>query len=93
MNQFLSILTCFYQKVICVSRATRNNYLLRTGISEDKLIVIPNAIKTKSKSETKNKSEMVDNHKLSIIFVGRLSYRRGVGLLVDILPDFVKRYK
>jgi glycosyltransferase involved in cell wall biosynthesis len=54
------------------------------------VVVIPNAADIKIKLKPyKN----YDNKKpLNIVFVGRLTYRRGVDLLIDILEDFLQRF-
>lgn len=33
-----------YDKFICVSRATRNNFILRCHVNSSKIIIIPNAV-------------------------------------------------
>lgn len=77
-----------YNKFICVSRAVRNNLLLRAHIASDKSIIIPNAVFSSISEFKKGKNE-----KIRIVIVGRLVYRRGVDLLIDLLPQFCERNK
>jgi phosphatidylinositol glycan class A protein len=80
-NWVISTTYKLYSKFICVSRAVRNNMILRSYINSTKMVVIPNAVLSNSTSFVRP-----FNKKVRIVIVGRLVYRRGTDLLIKILP-------
>ena len=81
LNWVLYTLYKLYSKFICVSRATRNNLILRSGISSSNMVVIPNAVVSSGLKRTDRMER-----KIRIVIVGRLVYRRGTDLLIKLLP-------
>jgi phosphatidylinositol N-acetylglucosaminyltransferase subunit A len=77
-----------YSKFICVSRAVRNNLILRTAIRSSSMVVIPNAVL----SSRLQRIEQIRG-KIRIVIVGRLVYRRGTDLLIKLLPTLCERNK
>lgn len=80
-NWVINTIYKLYSKFICVSRATRNNLILRSGISSSNMVVIPNAVVSPGLQRTERKEG-----KIRIVIVGRLVYRRGTDLLIKLLP-------
>ena len=83
----------FCDYIIAVSKATRNNILIRSQIDINKVIVIPNGVSDVFMyKKTKTKNINIDQTKkiIKIITVGRMTYRRGIDLLIDILPKVCK---
>jgi phosphatidylinositol glycan class A protein len=74
-------------KIICVSRTTRENLRLRMNVDVDKFVVIPNALDSSKFKQSASKSKSLP---IKLITVGRLFYRKGVDLLVDIIPTLFK---
>lgn len=52
--------------------------------------MIPNAAEIKNTPN--NKKPYDPKNPIKIIFVGRLTYRRGVDLLIDVLDSFIERH-
>lgn len=71
-------------KIIAVSKTTRNNIITRSGICKSKLIVIPNGVA--DVRHFKKNRIITPNTKIKIITVGRMTFRRGTDLLIEILP-------
>lgn len=85
-NFFLHVLFPHYDRLITVSRATRNNLLLRAGVKPSRAVVIPNTVKAKSCTRNKCKTDSI-----RVVVVGRLVYRRGIDLLMSMLVPLCNR--
>lgn len=75
---------------ICVSHINKENLALRAAINPSNIYVIPNSVDT---------SRFIPNpglrypvNKINIVVVSRMCYRKGVDLLVDIIPEIIKKY-
>lgn len=79
-----------YDRLICVSRATRNNLILRCRTQSRKTIVIPNAVKT-SQLSSKTETQLKDRDVIKVVVVSRMVYRRGIDLLISLLPTLCFR--
>eukprot|EP00536_Pseudo-nitzschia_multiseries_P008837 jgi/Psemu1/319494/estExt_fgenesh1_pm.C_2320005 len=84
---------------ICVSHACRDNLVLRAGMDPDRIDVIPNAVDPSrfTPCDINNNNNNINNHKhkhpdndnngrIKVVVVSRLVYRKGVDLLVGIIP-------
>lgn len=60
------------------------------NIDVDKFVVIPNALDS---SKFRQSSSCSKSTPLKLITVGRLFYRKGVDLLVDIIPTLFEQNK
>jgi len=70
-------------KIICVSRSTHENLRLRMQSPLDQFVVVPNALHgTKFGAERTRRYD----GRARLITVGRLFYRKGVDLMVEIIP-------
>lgn len=88
-NSLLKLCLHMCDHVICVSEVGRMNTALRALVDTHKICVIPNAVETKCfqpASEPRRSNEIV------IIVLCRLMYRKGIDLLVDIIPSVCKKY-
>lgn len=69
---------------ICVSKICRENYILRANVPPSIVHVIPNAVdSTRFTPQPSNRSS---NGRVTVVVVSRLVYRKGVDLLVGIIP-------
>ena len=69
-------------KIICVSKDTKDILVENYRINEGKISVIPNGVDTKKFHPLRN-TKRIEN---SILFVGRLDERKGVDFLVKTIP-------
>ncbi|KAK0416017.1 hypothetical protein QR680_012251 [Steinernema hermaphroditum] len=76
-------------KVICVSHTSKENTVLRGGLSPQKVYVIPNAINTDLFTPD---PELFHSNQTTVVFVGRLVYRKGADLLREIIPEICIRH-
>ncbi|KAL7072775.1 hypothetical protein ACQ4LE_007975 [Meloidogyne hapla] len=77
-------------RLICVSHTSKENTVLRAGISPSHVFVIPNAID--STLFTPNPNNFNSNY-TTIVVLSRLVYRKGADLLVQIIPEICKLNK
>jgi phosphatidylinositol glycan class A protein len=90
INKVLKCMLADVQHVICVSNTNKENLILRAAIRPQDVSVIPNAVDT-SRFKPASTSEPTDG-RLTIVVISRMTYRKGVDLLVDIIPTICKLY-
>lgn len=76
---------------ICVSNACKENFYLRTKFDPYRCFTIPNAVDSMRFYPDMNK--LKNNHKskvVNIVYISRLQYRKGVDLLIGIIPEIIK---
>ena len=74
---------------ICVSHACRDNLILRAKLDPNKIDVIPNAVdpsKFTPVPEAERLTITSQKKRIKVVVVSRLVYRKGVDLLVGIIP-------
>ncbi|TKR76003.1 hypothetical protein L596_017214 [Steinernema carpocapsae] len=76
-------------KVVCVSHTSKENTVLRGGLPPQKVYVIPNAINTDLFTPDR---KLFYSNPTTIVFVGRLVYRKGADLLREIIPEICSRH-
>jgi phosphatidylinositol N-acetylglucosaminyltransferase subunit A len=102
LNRVLQTTLCTVHAAICVSHVCRDNFILRTRINPNRVVVIPNAVDA-SKFTPPNEDEVRElqlqhvsstekcrepsaDDRIKIVVISRLVYRKGVDLLVGIIP-------
>mmetsp|Transcript_11421 Transcript_11421/g.17209 ORF Transcript_11421/g.17209 Transcript_11421/m.17209 type:complete len:344 (-) Transcript_11421:365-1396(-) len=83
---------------ICVSHACKDNFVLRAKVDPHQTFTIPNAVDSNRftpdpsirEAEIK-KSGNPDT--INIVFISRLQYRKGVDLLLEIIPKVVAQFE
>lgn len=86
MNKVLQFTLADVTQAICVSHTSKENTVLRSGLPPDKVFVIPNAVDTSMFTPPamdcpRRLEEIV------IVVISRLVYRKGVDLLVEVIPQ------
>lgn len=75
--------------VICVSHTCRDNFILRAKMTPSIVHVIPNAVDpTKFTPDPSKRAK----DRITVVVVSRLVYRKGVDLLVGIIPPICKAF-
>lgn len=88
-NKLLKGTLANVNSVICVSHTSKENTVLRAAIQPERVFVIPNAVV----AEQFQPGELqVRDHKINIIVACRLVYRKGIDLLVAVIPRICKQY-
>jgi len=83
LNRVLETTLRNVNAVICVSHACRENLILRAALDPNKINVISNAVDT---SKFLPNAVVEKNNRINVVVVSRLVYRKGVDLLVGIIP-------
>ena len=90
LNKALKWALCEIDAAITVSHTNKENLALRARIDPSKIYVIPNAVDTTK--FTPDPSQRKDDGNIYIVVVCRMNFRKGVDLLVDIIPEIIKKY-
>ena len=75
---------------IAVSHCNKENLALRACVPPDKIYVIPNSVDTER--FTPNPSLRSPINTVNIVCICRLTFRKGVDLMVLIIPEIIRKY-
>ena len=90
INKVLKWVIADVDACICVSHVNKDNLSLRAAIDPSIIYVIPNAVDTtRFQPDT---SMRTPNNKINIVVVSRMMYRKGVDLLIDIIPEIIRKH-
>lgn len=87
LNKVLKTTLSTVNAVICVSHTCRQNFLLRTALDPAIVHVVPNAIDTSKFTPNPNNMK-----RIKIVVISRLVYRKGIDLLVGIIPSICQTF-
>jgi phosphatidylinositol glycan class A protein len=79
---------------ICVSHACKDNFVLRAKFDPRKTFTVPNAVDSQkfTPDPTIREKELIKSgnpDQINIVFISRLEYRKGVDLLIGIIPKIL----
>jgi phosphatidylinositol N-acetylglucosaminyltransferase subunit A len=80
INKVLKWHLALADAAICVSHCNRDNLTLRSAFDPKRIFVIPNSVDTKK--FTPDPSLINPKGTINIVFIARLTFRKGVDLLV-----------
>lgn len=89
MNKVLKFSLSDINHVICVSNTSKENTVLRAQLDPRIVSVIPNAVDA---TDFVPDPTMRDPNKITIVVVSRLVYRKGIDLLVAVIPEMCRRF-
>lgn len=75
---------------ISVSHSSKENLTLKGNLNPEIISVIPNAVDTSKFYPDPSKRFPVST--INIVAMSRLTYRKGIDLLVDIIPAICHKY-
>ena len=90
-NKLLEFTLSDINHVICVSHTSKENTVLRASLDPRNVSVLPNAIISAS-FKPGNLPAYQKGEKMTIVVVGRMTYRRGTDLLVAAIPLICKEF-
>ena len=79
-----------YDKFVCVSRATRNNLIIRNKQPSRKSVVIPNSVETR---HILPRAGSPQDGSIRLVLCSRMVFRRGIDILIELLPELCERNK
>ena len=71
---------------IAVSHCNKENLTLRARIDPSIIYVIPNALNNSNFYPMPEVRAKEPKERINIVFIGRLTFRKGIDLLVDLIP-------
>lgn len=80
---FLNYLT---DRIIAVSEWEKEK-LIENGVSKDKIIIIPNGVENYAYVLPKVKSSILEEYKPYLLFIGRISPRKGIDFAIKCLKE------
>lgn len=91
LNKLMRFSLADVSRVICVSNCSRENLCLRANLNPHKVHVIPNAIDATKLRPNQNNAPDI-HQRFTIVVLSRLVYRKGMDLLVGVIPILAGRY-
>ncbi|KFH73798.1 phosphatidylinositol glycan, class A [Podila verticillata NRRL 6337] len=89
MNKFLKFTLSDIDHVVCVSHTSKENTVLRAALTPQNVSVIPNAVIA---SRFMPDPSMQDPNVTTIVVISRQTYRKGMDLLVAVVPRICRKY-
>lgn len=89
MNKVLKFSLSDISHVICVSHTSKENTVLRAQLDPRIVSVIPNAV---DPTEFTPNPDIRDPSRVTIVVMSRLVYRKGIDLLIDVIPEICRRF-
>ncbi|CEO95431.1 phosphatidylinositol N-acetylglucosaminyltransferase [Plasmodiophora brassicae] len=91
INKMIKFWLSEIDHVICVSHTSRENLVLRAYLDPREISVIPNAVDaTKFTPDPKGAPPTKD--RVIIVILSRLVYRKGIDLVIDVIPAICARF-
>lgn len=91
LNKLMKFTMSDIQHVICVSHCSKENLVLRAMIDPQIVSVIPNAVDTTKFIPNPSAAPNI-NEKFTIVILSRLVYRKGIDLVVNVIPTICQRF-
>nr|TKW33152.1 hypothetical protein SEVIR_2G213700v2 [Setaria viridis] len=89
MNKVLQFTLADIDQAICVSHTSKENTVLRSGISPEKVFMNPNAVDAAMFTPS---PERLSCDEIVIAVISRLVYRKGADLLVEVIPEVYRLF-
>ncbi len=90
LNKWMKVSLSDMDHSIAVSHTCRENLVLRAALDPRRTSAIPNAVD--AKKFTPDPTARWPSDTVNIVMVSRLVYRKGVDLVVDVIPEICKRF-
>eukprot|EP01119_Soliformovum_irregulare_P000079 TRINITY_DN10062_c0_g1_i1.p1 TRINITY_DN10062_c0_g1~~TRINITY_DN10062_c0_g1_i1.p1 ORF type:complete len:505 (-),score=107.81 TRINITY_DN10062_c0_g1_i1:216-1730(-) len=90
MNKVLKFSLSDISHVICVSHTSKENTVLRASLDPRIVSVIPNAVDS---TDFVPNPSLRDPTKITVVVLSRLVYRKGVDLLITVIPEICRRFE
>ena len=90
LNKWMKVSLSDMDHSIAVSHTCRENLVLRAALDPRRTSAIPNAVD--AKKFTPDPTARWPSDTVNIVMVSRLVYRKGVDLVVDVIPEICRRF-
>ena len=92
VNKVLRFTLANVEKCICVSNTCRENLVLRASVDPARVLTLPNAVDSSNFKPNFSQRPGVDSETVNIVVMSRMVYRKGIDLLVGVLPLICARF-
>jgi phosphatidylinositol glycan class A protein len=92
LNKLMKFTLSHTQHVICVSHCSKENLCLRAYLEPERVSVIPNAVDCSKLRPDPGAAPKDIESKFTIVILSRLVYRKGVDLILDVIPIISARF-
>nr|PUA83451.1 N-acetylglucosaminyl-phosphatidylinositol biosynthetic protein PigA, family GT4 protein [Toxoplasma gondii TgCATBr9] len=89
LNKVLRFVLHDLDACICVSHTHRENFVLRAGVPPSRVYVINNAVD--ASTLVPDPSKRPKPPEIRVVVLSRLTYRKGIDLLVTVIPPICKK--
>lgn len=79
-------------RVICVSNTSKENTVLRAALDPQNVHVIPNAILSDQFYPEPEAKAARPKDSITVVVLCRLVYRKGIDLLIDVIPEICSKF-
>lgn len=96
VNKLLRFSTTLTNKLIAVSQTTKENLCIRSGRHPKDCFVIPNAVVGEDFEPLpleEIKKRKSDNESIFVVVISRLFENKGIGLLIQVIPELCRKSK
>lgn len=90
VNKILKFMLSDIDAAISVSHTSKENLSMRASLNPNLISVIPNAVDCSRFKPDPSKRYPLNT--INIVVISRLNYRKGVDLLVDVIPTVCKSF-
>ena len=90
LNKLTKTMLSELDAAVWVSHVNKENFTLRWAFNPNKIYVISNAVSTSN--FTPNPGLRYPLNKINIVILSRLTYRKGLDLIVNIIPRICQKY-
>lgn len=91
VNKLMKFTLSDIDHVICVSHTSKENLVLRAYLDPKQVSVIPNAVDPTKFTPDPSKAPSI-SERINVVLISRLVYRKGMELVVDVIPEICKRF-
>eukprot|EP00918_Siedleckia_nematoides_P069993 GHVU01152556.1.p1 GENE.GHVU01152556.1~~GHVU01152556.1.p1 ORF type:complete len:482 (-),score=72.17 GHVU01152556.1:208-1653(-) len=93
VNKVLKVFLSDVDHSICVSHTNKENLVLRAALNPDNVSVIPNSLDSDRFTPISSEcARQRDPAAPTLVVLSRLTYRKGVDLLVEVIPAVCRRH-
>jgi len=92
VNKVLKFTLSGIDHAICVSNTCRENLVLRASLDPSMVSAIPNAVDTTKFTPNLSARHSIPQGRINVVIMSRLVYRKGIDLLIHVIPSICRTY-
>lgn len=92
LNKLMKFSLSDANHVICVSHCSKENLCIRAMLDPEMVSVIPNAVDTTKLLPLAAHEPPLNSSRFTIVVLSRLVYRKGIDLILEVIPQICARH-